>query len=115
MRLARRPARSLVTPFATMPRSLDLMVDLLLVRRLSPLKANVGKRLVKSPKVHLRDSGVVHGLLGLVDKEAVLGHPVAGPSWEGMVIESLLAVAGRQVEPSFYRTGGGAETPRSRI
>jgi predicted AAA+ superfamily ATPase len=85
------------------------MVDLLLVRRLQPRLANAGKRLVRSPKVYLRDSGQVHALLGLADKEAVLGHPVAGASWEGMAIENILAVAGEQVEASFYRTSGGAE------
>jgi predicted AAA+ superfamily ATPase len=102
-------ARGLGVSSVTVAHYLDLMVDLLLVRRLQPRKANVGKRLVKSPKAYVRDSGIVHGLLGLLDKEAVLGHPVAGPSWEGMVIENLLAVAGKRAEPSFYRTSGGAE------
>jgi predicted AAA+ superfamily ATPase len=88
---------------------LDLMVDLLLVRRLPPRLANVGKRLIRSPKVYVRDSGLVHALLGLADKEAVLGHPVAGASWEGMAIENLIGIAGYSAEPSFYRTGGGAE------
>jgi uncharacterized protein len=102
-------ARGLGVSSVTVSRYLDLMVDLLLVRRLPPRTANVGKRLVKSPKVFVRDSGIVHGLLGLLDKESVLGHPVAGPSWEGMVIENLLSVAGKRAEPSFYRTSGGAE------
>jgi uncharacterized protein len=102
-------ARGLGVSGATVGHYLDLMVDLLLVRRLSPRLTNVGKRLVRSPKVYVRDSGLVHALLGLVDKEAILGHPVAGPSWEGMVIENLLAVAGGVAEPSFYRTSGGAE------
>jgi predicted AAA+ superfamily ATPase len=93
----------------TVGRYLDLMVDLLLVRRLPPRLANVGKRLVRSPKVYVRDSGLVHGLLGLADKEAVLGHPVAGPSWEGMAIENILAVLGDRAEAGFYRTSGGAE------
>ncbi len=88
---------------------LDLMVDLLLVRRLPPRLTNVGKRLVRSPKVYVRDSGLVHALLGLADKEGVLGHPVAGASWEGMAIENLIGIAGRNAEPSFYRTSGGAE------
>ena len=68
---------------------LDLMVDLLLVRRLMPWHRNVGKRLVKSPKVYVRDSGVVHPLLGLGTKEDLLGHPVVGQSWEGFVVENL--------------------------
>lgn len=88
---------------------LDLMVDLLLVRRLQPWFANVGKRLVKSPKTYVRDSGIVHALLGLKDRDEVLGHPVAGGSWEGFVIENLLAVAPNGTEPSFYRTSAGAE------
>jgi len=102
-------ARGLGVSGATVGHYLDLMVDLLLVRRLAPRLANAGKRLVRSPKVYVRDSGLVHALLGLSDKEAVLGHPVAGTSWEGMAIENLIAVAGEDAEPSFYRTGGGAE------
>jgi predicted AAA+ superfamily ATPase len=93
----------------TVSHYLDLMVDLLLVRRLPPLLANAGKRLVRSPRVYVRDSGVLHALLGLADKEAILGHPVAGPSWEGAAIENLLMLAGPQAQGSFYRTSGGAE------
>lgn len=105
-------ARGLGVSATTIAHYLDLMVDLLLVRRLAPRVANVGKRLVRSPKVYVRDSGLVHALLGLADKEAVLGHPAAGPSWEGMAIENLLAAAGaggHQVQGSFYRTSHGAE------
>ena len=74
-------ARGLAVDGKTVARYLDLMVDLLLVRRLPPYYANVGKRLIKSPKVYVRDSGIVHALLGLDDVDAVLGHPVAGGSW----------------------------------
>ncbi len=102
-------ARSLGVSGKTVAHYLDLMVDLLLVRRLPPRLSNAGKRLVRSPKVYIRDSGLVHSLLGLADKEAVLGHPVAGLSWEGMAIENLVAIAGRAAEASFYRTSGGAE------
>lgn len=102
-------ARGLGVSGATVSHYLDLMVDLLLVRRLAPRLANVGKRLVRSPKVYVRDSGLLHALLGLPDKEAVLGHPVAGPSWEGMAIESILSVLGEGAAASFYRTSGGAE------
>ena len=102
-------ARSLAVDGKTVARYLDLLVDLLLVRRLSPLHANVGKRLVKSPKVYIRDSGIVHTLLGLDDRDAVLGHPVAGGSWEGFVLENLLAVAPERVKAWFYRTAAGAE------
>jgi uncharacterized protein len=102
-------ARSLGVTGATIGRYLDLMVDLLLVRRLPPHLTNVGKRMVRSPKVYVRDSGLVHALLGLADKEALQGHPVVGTSWEGMVIENLLAMVGDQADASFYRTSGGAE------
>jgi uncharacterized protein len=102
-------ARALAVDGKTIARYLDLMVDLLLVRRLPPHLANVGKRLVRAPKVYVRDSGVVHALLGLGDKDALLGHPVAGASWEGFVIENLVAIAGDDAEASFYRTSGGAE------
>jgi uncharacterized protein len=102
-------ARSLGVDGKTIAHYLDLMVDLLLVRRLPPRLSNVGKRLVRSPKVYVRDSGLAHALLGLADKEALLGHPVAGTSWEGMVIENLIDVAGRRAQASFYRTSGGAE------
>lgn len=102
-------ARSLEVTGATIGRYIDLLVDLLLVRRLSPRLVNVGKRLVRSPKVYVRDSGLVHALLGLADKEALLGHPVVGASWEGMVIENLLSVVGDRALPSFFRTSGGAE------
>jgi hypothetical protein len=102
-------ARGLGVSGTTVAHYLDLMVDLLLVRRLAPRLPNVGKRLVRSPKVYVRDSGLVHALLGLADKEAVLGHPAAGPSWEGMAIENLLAAAGPRAQGSFYRTSHGAE------
>jgi predicted AAA+ superfamily ATPase len=88
---------------------IDLLCDLLLVRRLPPLHANVGKRLVKSPKVYVRDSGLVHALLNISTLDDLLGHPVVGASWEGFVIESLLAVAPRRTMASFYRTARGAE------
>lgn len=101
--------RALGVEGKTVTRYLDLLVDLLLVRRLAPLHANVGKRLVRSPKVFVRDSGLVHTMLGLDDGDAVLGHPVAGASWEGFVVETLLAVAPPGCEGWFYRTAAGAE------
>jgi uncharacterized protein len=102
-------ARGLGVSGATVGSYLDLMVDLLLVRRLQPRLANAGKRLVRSPKVYVRDSGLLHALLGIADKESLLGHPVVGGSWEGLAIENLIGVAGAEAEPSFYRTSGGAE------
>lgn len=102
-------ARNLSVSAKTIASYLDLLVDLLLVRRLPPWHANLGKRLVRSPKVYLRDSGVLHTLLGIEDKEALLSHPVLGASWEGHVIESLLASAPDGVQGHFYRTSAGAE------
>ncbi|MEQ8488396.1 MAG: ATP-binding protein [Silicimonas sp.] len=93
----------------TIGRYLDLLVDLMLVRRLQPWHENVGKRLVKSPKVYVRDSGVVHALLSIGTIEGLLGHPVVGGSWEGFCIEALLAAAPTGTEPFFYRTSAGAE------
>ncbi|MGL6160865.1 ATP-binding protein [Microbulbifer sp.] len=102
-------ARGLGVDGKTAARYLDLLVDLLLVRRLQPMHANVSKRLIKSPKVYVRDSGLVHALLGLDSREAVLGHPVAGGSWEGFVLENLLTAAPERSEAYFYRTAAGAE------
>ncbi len=102
-------ARGLGVNGKTVFRYLDLMVDLLLVRRLMPWRRNVGKRLVKSPKVYVRDSGVVHALLGLASKEDVVGHPVVGASWEGFVVETILSLAPNRAEANFYRSSGGAE------
>lgn len=106
---AARLASGLGVSGQTVTRYTDLMVDLLLVRRLPAYHRNVGKRLVKAPKVHVRDSGIAHALLGLGDRESVLGHPVAGGSWEGFVIESLLAAVSARTEAWFYRTAAGAE------
>ena len=92
----------------TVARYLDVLVDLLLVRRLPPWSGNLKKRLVRSPKVYVRDSGLVHSLLGIRDQEELLGHPVAGPSWEGFVIENLLSQA-PLATAWFYRSSAGAE------
>ena len=106
---AARLGQSLAVDPKTVSRYLDLLVDLLLVRRLPPLHANVAKRLVKSPKVYVRDSGLVHTLLRLDDEDAVLGHPVAGFSWEGFVIENILRAAPERTEASFYGTATKVE------
>jgi uncharacterized protein len=84
-------------------------VDLLLARRLKPFHRNIGKRVVKAPKVYLRDSGVVHALLGIADFNALAGHPVVGASWEGFVLENLLAASPELTIAGFYRTAAGAE------
>ena len=106
---ASRLAAGLEVSSQTVSRYTDLLVDLLLVRRLQPYYVNVGKRLVKSPKVYIRDSGLVHALLNLADFNALLGHPVVGTSWEGFVIENLINAAPARTVPGFYRTSGGAE------
>lgn len=102
-------ARNLGVDPKTAGSYLDLLVDLLLVRRLPAWHANLGKRLVKSPRVYVRDTGLVHALLGIPDRETLLAHPVIGQSWEGMVIENLLAAAPEGVQGYFYRSSGGAE------
>ena len=93
----------------TVARYLDLLVDLLLVRRLPAWHRNLGKRLVRSPKIMVRDTGLVHALLNISDREQLLGHPVVGHSWESFVIETLIAVSPSGTEACFYRTSAGAE------
>ena len=102
-------ANSLEVSGTTVGRYLDLMVDLLLVRRLKPWTYNVGKRLVRSPKVYVRDSGITHALLNIPTVNDLLGHPVVGGSWEGFVIENILSVLPSGVQPYYYRTSNGAE------
>lgn len=93
----------------TVSRYLDLMVDLMLVRRLQPWHSNVGKRLVKSPKTYIRDTGLLHTLLNIASTDDLLGHPILGASFEGFVIENILSVLPPQTEAYFYRTAAGAE------
>jgi predicted AAA+ superfamily ATPase len=102
-------ARALAVDGKTVAAYLDLLVDLLLVRRLTPWHSNARKRLVKSPKVYVRDGGLVHALLGIADREALLAHPVAGATWESTAIESLLAAAPAGTEASFFRASTGEE------
>jgi predicted AAA+ superfamily ATPase len=102
-------ARALAVDGKTIASYLDLLVDLLLVRRLAPWHGNVRKRLVKSPRVYIRDCGLVHALLGIGEREALLAHPVAGGSWEGLAVESLIAAAPSGAEAYFFRTAAGAE------
>lgn len=106
---AAKLAANLNVSSPTVARYIDLLVDLLLVRRLQPFHTNTRKRLVKSPKVYVRDSGLVHALLTISDREALLGHPVVGTSWEGFVIEALVACAPEWTNAFFYRTSAGHE------
>ena len=102
-------ARNLGVDVKTVGSYIDLSTDLLLVRRLQPWHAKLGKRLVKAPKVYVRDSGLVHALLGLANKEALLSHPVVGASWEAFCIENILSCVPSRVQGYFYRTSAGAE------
>jgi predicted AAA+ superfamily ATPase len=101
--------RALATSTQSVTRYIDLLVDLLLVRRLRPYHANIGKRLVKSPKVFVRDSGLIHALLNIETLDRLAGHPVVGASWEGFVLETLLSVLPWRSQAFFYRTAVGAE------
>lgn len=100
---------SLEASNVTVGRYIDLLVDLLLVRKLLPHTSNVKKRLVKAPRVYVRDAGITHALLNIGTYNDLLGHPVAGKSWEGFVIENIMAVLPQGAQASFYRTAGGAE------
>ena len=102
-------ARNLEVSSVTINRYLDLMVDLLLVRRLQPWAANAGKRLVRAPKIYVRDSGVTHALLNIITYNDLIGHPVSGGSWEGFVIENIMAAVQGRALPYYYRTAVGAE------
>ena len=106
---ASRFASSLGVQSVAVSRYLDLMVDLLLVRRLEPWYGNVKKRLVKSPRTYVRDSGLVHALLKIPNYVALLGHPIFGKRWEGFVIETIINALHSRAYPFFYRTSAGAE------
>lgn len=93
----------------TVQHYLDILEATYMLRRLPPLQANLGKRLVKSPKVYLRDSGLLHALLGIGSLNELAGHPIVGASWEGWVLEQIAQLIGAQWQLSFYRTASGAE------
>jgi predicted AAA+ superfamily ATPase len=106
---AGRYGQSLGISGQTVGRYLDLLCDLLLVRQLRPWLPNVRKRLVKSPKVFVRDCGITHALLNIPNWNELLGHPVVGGSFEGFVSENIISMSPRGTEFGFYRTAGGAE------
>ena len=93
----------------TVTRYMDTLVDAMMLRRLEPYFVNSGKRLVKSPKVYVRDSGLLHALLGIADLNALQGHPIVGASWEGFVIEQIAAALPPGAHLSYYRTAAGTE------
>lgn len=105
---ASRLAENLAVSGPTVTRYVDLLVDLGLVRRLDPWHINIGKRVTKSPKVHVRDSGLTHTLLDIPDLHALLGHPVVGASYESFSVESLIGAA-THAQPFHYRTARGDE------
>ena len=94
---------------STATRYLDLLVDTMMVRRLEPNLPNVGKRLVKSPRTYIRDSGLLHALLNIASLSDLQGHPIVGASWEGFVVEQVAARLPMGAQLGFYRTAAGAE------
>ncbi len=102
-------ASSLGNKSVTVSRYLDMMVDLLLVRKLMPWYSNVNKRLKRTPRTYIRDSGILHTSLNIPDYECLLGHRILGKSWEGFVIENILAILPHGVQAFYYRTAAGAE------
>lgn len=102
-------ASNLEVDAKTVTHYIDILTDLLLVRRLEPWHANVKKRLVKSPRYYVRDSGILHRLLGINSYDALLSNPVLGKSWEGFVVENIHSVLPSRAETYFYRTAAGAE------
>jgi len=102
-------ARNMGIDAKTAASYIDLLTDLLLVLKLPAWHSNVGKRLVKSPKIYIRDSGIVHALLAIRDEDMLFAHPIIGASWEGFVVENLLTVAQEEVRGYFYRTSAGGE------
>jgi predicted AAA+ superfamily ATPase len=102
-------ASNLEVDAKTVGHYIDILTDLLLVRRLEPWHTNVKKRLVKSPRYYVRDSGILHRLLGINRYEALLSNPVLGKSWEGFALENILSVLPNRAETYFYRTAAGAE------
>lgn len=93
----------------TMQHYLDILEDAFMLRQLRPLQANLGKRLVKSPRIYLRDSGLLHALLGIDSIQSLQGHPALGASFEGWVIEQIIGAAPQGWDWHFYRTAAGAE------
>jgi len=104
-----RLATSLEVTSPTVNKHVGFLTDMLVVRKLNPFQANLGKRLVKTPKVYIRDSGLLHSLLNLRSIDELLRHPVCGFSWEGFVIEQICGVIEGRATPLFYRTADEAE------
>ncbi|MEW6077874.1 MAG: ATP-binding protein [Thermodesulfobacteriota bacterium] len=99
---------SLGVSHTTVRKYIDLLSQTFMIRTLPPFEANLKKRLIKSPKIFIRDSGILHALLGIQNIDDLLGHPVYGSSWEGLAIENILT-CGRGWHPAFFRTSTGVE------
>ena len=93
----------------TISAQVDTLCDLMLLRRLAPWRANIGKRLVKSPKIYWRDAGMAHALLGIGTQRELLSHVAMGTSWEAFVIAQVAGAAKPDVHPWYFRTAAGAE------
>jgi predicted AAA+ superfamily ATPase len=106
---ASRLAAGLAVSVPTIGKYVDLLVDLLLVCRLQPYHANITKRQIKAPKIYIRDSGLVHALLGLTTYDQLAAHPVVGSSFEGYVIENIMSMLPDKTPAYFYRSSNGAE------
>ncbi|MEX2490085.1 MAG: ATP-binding protein [Pseudomonadales bacterium] len=104
-----RLASNMEVDAKTVTHYIDILTDLLLVRRLEPWHTNVKKRLVKSPRYYVRDSGILHRLLGINIYDELMSNPVLGKSWEGFVIENIHSILPARAETCFYRTAAGAE------
>ena len=102
-------SRSLGVSAPTVTRYLDFLEGGYLIRRLQPWFVNAKKRLVKSPKTYIRDTGILHGLLNIPSYEDLFGHPIIGSSWEGYVIEQIYQLKNQHTDLFFYRTQAGAE------
>ncbi len=106
---ASKLASALEVSSVSVSRYIDLFVDLLLIRKLMPYTANIKKRLIKSPRIYVRDSGINHALLNIQSYNDLLGHPVVGKSWEGFVMENIVSLLPNWSQAYYYRTAGGAE------
>ncbi len=102
-------SRSLELSTATIKKYLDFLENAFLIRQLAPYFPNVKKRLVKSPKIYIRDTGILHSLLNIENEDELTGHPIKGSSWEGFVVEQVLQLSGNDYQPFFYRSHQGAE------
>lgn len=102
-------ARSLAVSAPTVLRYIDILEEIFFIRRLNPLTKNIRKRYIKTPKIYLRDSGLLHNLLSIHNESQLWSHPILGFSWEGFVIEQIAAALGHTHELGFWRTASGAE------